>query len=172
MDGFGLVCTILSMLLMMIFNFICIRKYGLLSCYSAYGEKWETYSKEHNISNTNIWSIVTIVSAMLLVPPALVTGEGNNFQFLCFFMPLYLFLVGLTPNYNVVHKVIHVLGAGLCMLSMLIWLLFIVHQWFILLPVTVLAMIISMGTRTLESSWLYYLEMIFYLTGYITLLTF
>ena len=99
MDGFGLFCTIVSMLLMVVFNIICIKKYGLLSCFSAYGEKWEQYSKEHNLLNTNIWSIITIVSAMLLVPPILVTSAGYTLQFMCFVCPLYLFLVGITPDY-------------------------------------------------------------------------
>jgi len=171
MDTFGFICTILSFLMMTVFNFICIKRYGLLSCYSAYGEQWANEKKSLNA--INIWSLVTIVSALLLVPPILVSSDGHPLQFLCFFTPLYLFLVGITPDYNKVkaHNRLHMTGVILCVISVLFWLFFVVHRLVILFPVYILALVIGMGTRTFDKSWLYYLEMVMYLTAYIALLT-
>ena len=169
MDTFGFICTILSFLLMTVFNFVCIKKYGLLSCYSAYGEKWE----KNEPNSTNLWSLITIIAAMLLVPPILVSSDGHPLQFLCFFTPLYLFLVGITPDYNKVkaHNTLHMVGVILCVISVLFWLFFIVHRLIVLFPVYILALVIGLGTNTFNKSWLYYLEMVMYLTAYIALLT-
>ena len=176
MDTFGLFCTIVSFALMFVFNIISVKKFGLWSCFSAYGEKWDDWSKK-NINATgsvNLWSHITIVSAMLLVPPVLVTSNGYNIQFLCFFMPLYLFLVGITPDYNYFRKkkILHVLGVILCVISMLVWHLLIVHNLIIFVPLTLIALIISVITKTLKESWLYYVEMILYSSAYITLMLF
>lgn len=174
MDGFGLICTSISMLMLLIFNIISIRRYGLLSCYSAYGEKWEEYGKEVGIKNLNLWTTITNVSAVLLVPPMLVASEGTVLQSVCFFAPLYLIMVGATPDYAYFknHKTIHVCGVLLCVVSLIIWLSFISGKIIILWPVSILLLTVALGTNTLKESWLYYLEMTLYITAYVALLTY
>ena len=176
MDGFSLTCAIISMVFMVVFNFICIRKFGLLSCFSAYGAKWGDWAKTHiNMAGTtNIWTHITIVSALLLIPPVLTTTIGNQLQFLFFFMPAYLLLVGLTPDYkeDYKHYVYHLIGVGLTALSLIFWLIYAVHKIGILFPVLTLALIIAFATNTFKGSWIYYLEMTLYLTAYIALLIF
>ena len=169
----SIICTIASMLLMVVFNYICIKKYGLLSCYSAYGVKWDEYTKEHpQLTGINIWSVVTIVSAALLLVPMLTSSKDSPLQCLCFFAPLYLFLVGFTPRYqeSKVQNMIHQIGAWGCVVCILLWLFLIVQMWAVLIPVFVLALVIGVGTRTFLPSWCYYLEMAMYLSTYLVLL--
>jgi len=167
------VCTILSMLIMVVFNIICLKKYRLLSCYSAYGPKWAEYTKEHpQLKGLNIWSIVTIVSAGLLFVPMLTSAKDSPLEFLCFFAPLYLFLVGFTPKYqeNKTQNIVHQIGAWGCVICILLWLFFIVQMWAVLIPVFVLALVIGVATRTFIPSCTYYLEMAMYLSTYLVLL--
>ena len=167
------VCTILSMLIFVIFNIICIKKYGLLSCFSAYGPKWAEYSKQNpQLTGINIWSIVTIVSAALLFVPMLTSSKDNPWQFLCFFAPLYLFLVGFTPKYqeSKLQNIIHQIGAWGCVVCILLWLFLIVQMWAVLIPVFVLVLVVGIGTRTFIKSCTYYLEMAMYLSTYLVLL--
>jgi len=169
----NLICTIISMVLFIGFNIICLKKYGLLSCYSAYGPKWAEWEKEHPATKgINIWSLITIVSAALLIPPMIATAVGNPLQFLCFFAPLYLFLVGLTPNYQEDKKanIIHQIGAWGCVAMILVWLFIIVKKWVVLLPVFTLALVIGFGTRTIKESITYYLEMAMYISIYLILI--
>ena len=163
-----LLCTLISMLIFIGFNAIGIEKFGLLSCYSAYGEKWAPLSP----ANLNIWSVVTIAAALLLIPPMLATAVGNPLQFVCFFAPLYLILVGLTPDYKETKKknLIHQIGAWGCVTGILIWLFAIVQQWVVILPVFTLMLVIGLGTRTFKESYLYYLEMGMYLATYLVLI--
>ncbi len=167
------ICTVVSLLMFVGFNYLCIKKYGLLSCYSAYGMKWEGYTKEHpQLKNLNLWSIVTIVSAALLLIPMLCSSKDSPLQFLCFFAPLHLFLVGFTPHYckNKTAFIIHQIGAWGAVLCVLIWLFVIVKMWAVIIPVFTLAFVIAIGTRTTKKSYFYYLEMAIYLSTYLVLL--
>lgn len=167
------VCTIISLLIFVVFNYICIKKYGLLSCFSAYGKKWDEYTQEHpQLKGLNIWSVVTIVTAILLLVPMLNTGKDNSLQFLCFFAPLYLFLVGFTPKYSEkkTWNIIHQIGAWGCVVCILLWLFFVVKLWAVIIPVFTLMFVIAIGTRTTKESYLYYLEMAMYLSTYLILL--
>ncbi len=168
-----LVCTLLSMILFIVFNIICISKYGLLSCYSAYGPKWSEFEKQHPyMKGLNIWSLVTVLTACFLIPPMLVSGTGSALQFLCFFAPLYLFLVAFTPNYDTkkIQNIVHQIGAWTCVALILVWMFFIVHKWVVIIPVFILAIIVGLGTSTLKSSLTYYLEMAMFLSTYLILL--
>ena len=167
-------CTFLSMILLVAFNIICLKKFGLLSCYSAYGAKWGDWEKEHHFTNgLNIWSVITFLTAALLIPPMLTTSAGNPLQFLCFFAPVYLFLVAFTPYYteSKVDNLIHQIGSWTCVVFILFWLIFVVHKWFVLLPVTILTLVVGLGTNTFKESVIYYLEVIMYITTYIVMIT-
>ena len=100
------------------------------------------------------------------------TAVGNPLQFLCFFAPLYLFLVGFTPNYQEDKKanIIHQIGAWGCVAMILVWLFIIVKKWVVLLPVFTLALVIGFGTRTIKESITYYLEMAMYISIYLILI--
>jgi hypothetical protein len=167
------ICTILSMVLFAVFNYVCIKKYGLLSCYSAYGREWANYTKEHpKLTGLNIWSVVTIVTAVLLLVPMIASGKDSPLQFLCFFAPLHLFLVALTPKYNENPKwnVVHQIGAWGSVVCILLWLFLVVKMWAVIIPVFALAFVIAIGTRTLKQSAEYYLEMAMFLSTYLVLL--
>ena len=169
----SIICTTLSMIMMVVFNYICIKEYGLLSCYSAYGAKWADYTKEHpQLKGLNIWSIVTIFSAALLLVPMLLSSDDSPLQFLCFFAPIYLFLVGFTPRYKEkkTWNIIHQIGALGCVVCILLWLFLIVKMWAVLIPIFVLSFVIGIGTRTFKESYTYYLEMAMYLSTYLVLL--
>jgi hypothetical protein len=145
----------------------------LLSCYSAYGPKWAEWGEKHpQFKGLNIWSLVTIISAVLLIPPMIASAGASPFQFLCFFAPLYLFLVALTPNYQTDKKanLIHQIGAWGCVAMILVWLFVIVKKWVAILPIIVLSLVIGLGTRTFKESWTYYLEMDMFLCTYIILI--
>ena len=164
-----IVCVLISLLLFTIFNFFCIKKYGLLSCYSAYGKKWEEWGKERPFfKDINIWSLVTILTAMFLIPPMLVTGVASPIQFICFFAPL----VALTPGYTDCKKanIIHQVGAWGCTTLILLWLFVIMHQWIIILPIFTLSLVIGLGTNTFKESWCYYLEMSMFIATFLVLL--
>ena len=81
---------------MLFFGFVILGgiKYGLLDCYSAYAAKWQEFYPK-----LNIWSVVTFISAFLMMPVILEQSKDNPWQFLGFLAPVSLFFVAGSPRY-------------------------------------------------------------------------
>lgn len=141
---------------------INIKKFGLLDCYSAYGAKWN--------GQLNLWSVVTIVSALLLVPVLLEKGDGSLYQFAGFLAPVSLVLVGITPQYNTdkFQWWMHQLGAWFGVLFVLLYMIVIGKSFGWLVFFTILA-----GGLTIWKSthWMLWFETAIYACIYTVLLT-
>lgn len=164
-----LTLIILSLSLFIGINAVSIKKYGLLSCYSAYGPEWDAERKKYY--DINIWSLITVATAFLIVPPMIERGNGNPWQFLGFIAPVYLFLVGLTPHYltNKIEGIIHRTGAIVSLVVSLIWFVLVLHIWYIPLIMVGIAAILMFITRTLPA-WMWWGEIAFYMSVYFALL--
>ena len=169
MTTFPLVTTIISLALFAGFVGLGIRKFGLLPSYSAYSSKWNEAVPIHNM---NLWSIVTIAAALLLVPAMVERGQGNPWQFLGFFAPLYLVLVGFTPEWeaNPTQHKVHVIGAISCAAISAVWLAVICHlAW--LIGVSFLVMLCAaFATKSIKTCYVFWLEMTMFATVYVALI--
>lgn len=163
--------TLASLIIFVIFNMIGIRKFGMKSCFSEYGELW---GKAVPIKNMNLWSIVLGVCAALLIPPILQATEGNPWQFLGFLSPAYLFLVVFTPNYKETKKkwAIHAIGAILCMIGMAVWMLCIMHMWIPLVVCASAFTVIGLCAKNLWYAIIYYVELALFMSVYWVLLAY
>ena len=158
-----------SLILFAGINAVSIKKYGLLSCYSAYGPEWDAERKKYY--DINIWSLITVVTAFMIVPPMIERGADNPWQFLGFVAPVYLFLVGLTPHYltNKTEGTIHRIGAISSLILSLIWFILVLHMWYVPLLMITIAAILMFATKTLPS-WMWWGEIAFYASVYFALL--
>ena len=156
------VLTIISAVLFFGFVVLCITKFGLQSCYSAYGMKWR-----EAFPPINIWSAVTFTTAALLIPPILEASKDNPWQAVAFFIPALIMFVAVTPDYatnpnaGIVHSACAAISAGL---SLLFILLIAPHLWGLIvvyLLVGTLAMLLF-GAYTA----LFWYEMAAYVTIY------
>lgn len=162
-------CIITSLILFIGINAISIKKYGLLSCYSAYGPEWDAERRKYY--DINVWSLITIITAALIVPPMIERGADNPWQFLGFVAPLYLFLVGFTPHYltSKTEGTIHRVGAIASLVLSLIWFILILHLWYVPFVIFAVAMMLMVLTKTFES-WMWWGEISMYASVYIALL--
>lgn len=153
----------------LLFGFIGlgIFKFGLLPSYSAYASKWAERSLLPK--RLNPWSIVTILAAFLLMPVMIDLGEGGMMQFLGFFAPLYLIIVGLTPGYetNPGARRVHIWGAAICAVCALIWMTAVMHRWAVVLAVAFIMWSISLATQTFKSSTIFWGEAVLFLSTYV-----
>ena len=157
--------TALSCALFFGFVVLCVCKYGLLSCYSAYGPAWhKTYPK------FNVWSAVTLVTAALLIPVLLENSEGNPWQFAGFLCPAMLLFVALTPDYgtNPLAGKVHSICAGLGALFSIVYILCVYPSlWWLLVVYVALA---SLGTLICgKYYWCFWFEMAAYAGIYTTM---
>lgn len=149
----------------MFFEFVilgCI-KYGLLDCYSAYAAKWhEFYPK------LNIWSIVTFISAFLMVPILFENSKDNPIQFLGFFAPIGLFAVACSPMYSKekFQWWMHQIGAWGAVIFVATY-IFLIPK--LIWPVIILVVIAIFNSLVKKGTWMFWGEMAAYLSTYITM---
>ena len=160
------ILLLLSALCLMGFVSCSVKKFGLLKSYSAYSSKWSLM-----IAQQPVWSVVTFVSAMLLIPPMIEVGTDNPFQCCGFFAPVYLIVVSLTPNWQkdkMQHKV-HVFGAAICAAFALVWLILICHLWHIVLYMTILILALAIIIKRYDA-YVFWGEMILFISVYLSLI--
>lgn len=169
MTTFALITTLMSLALFAGFILLGVRKFGLLPSYSAYSSKWAEAVPLHNV---NIWSIVTVIVAMLLMPALIEQGEGNPWQCLGFFAPIYLIVVAMTPRWETdkKQKRVHVIGAALCALIALLWLALVRHQLWLPVVTSLAAWCAGYATVTAKKSLVFWAEIAMFSAVYVSLL--
>lgn len=157
-----MVLTGLSAVLFFGFIILSVRKFGLLSCWSAYGEKWKDISKS---KTSNWWSAVTMLSAAMLMPVLIELSGNPNFQFLGFLAPISLFLVGCTPDYqtNKTQNIVHQIGAWSAVVFILLYIFLIPKMFIFVLFYIVIGLLLSLAK---EDTVIFWLEMAMYLSIY------
>ena len=169
MTTVSLITTLASLALFGGFVGLSVHRFGWRRSYSAYAAKW--HEAVPLASNTHLWSIVTVVVALLLVPALLERGEGDPWQFLGFFAPMYLCFAAFTPEYETDKRQmkIHVIGTALCALVSVAWICFVAERWWTI-PVWLLAAwLAAYATITVKKSWLFWLEMAMFGAAYTTI---
>lgn len=142
---------------------------GIPASYSAFSARW---AEEIPVKNVNVWSIVTALVAFLMLPPMIEAGVGNEAQALGFFAPLYLIVVSLTPGWETDprQRRTHFIGTALCAVAALCWLFFVRHALVVFFIVTAACLAAAYFTKTLNSSKVFWGEMILFLSTYLALI--
>lgn len=169
MTTVSLITTLASLALFGGFVGLSVHRFGWRRSYSAYAAKW--HEAVPLASNTHLWSIVTVVVALLLVPALLERGEGDPWQFLGFFAPMYLCFAAFTPDYETDKRQmkIHIIGTSLCALVSVAWICFVAERWWTIPVALVAAWLAAYATITVKKSWLFLLEMAMFAAAYTTL---
>lgn len=141
------------------FGFVAhsVRTFGMKGSWSAYAAMWADKVPLHNM---NLWSIVMVVTALLLIPPMIARMDGSPIQFLGFLVPLYLGIIGLTPRYQTDKKqrIAHLIGATVCLIGFLVLLIWGVKEWKPLVAALGVSLVIGYASRTLDC-YVFWLEM-------------
>ena len=163
-----LILTILSLLLLAGFTGLSvILNHGIPGSYSAFSAVWA-----EDPPKINVWSVVTFIAAMAMVPPMVEAGDGNPVQFLGFFAPLYLIVVSLTPNWDTdkrQHR-IHTAGAIVCAVLAVGWLLLIRHHWWVVAICLAVGCAAGWRTKSLRGSLVFWGEMVMFASVYLSLI--
>lgn len=160
--------SIISALILGLFIIMGVCKFGLLKSYSAYAKMWNASVPIHN---ANLWSIVTIVAALMIIPAMIDLGEDNPFQVLGFATPIYLIIVGLTPEWEDKERqhVVHTVAAIVCACFAIFWMVAVAHSMIPLLVSTFLAITAAGATKRYDA-YIFWGEMICFMATYLTLI--
>lgn len=168
MAPFAIITAIASIAVFGGFVAMSVCRFGWQRSYSAFASKW--HEAVPLASNTHLWSIVTVVAALLLVPALLERGESDPWQVLGFFAPMYLCVAAFTPEYetNKRQMKIHVIGTALCAAVAVAWICFVAGKWWTIPVYLVAAFLAAYATITMKKSWLFWLEMAMFAATYTT----
>lgn len=108
----------------------------------------------------------------LLLPSWLNATEGSNLQFLSFLTCASIMFVGAAPNFKGVsiENKVHTISAIVAAICAMLWCIFVVGSWGIILGYLLLILTLSLVTRTIKSSYTFWLEMITFLSLYTSLI--
>lgn len=156
-----IILTTISAVLFFGFVALGVRKFGLLDCYSAYAPKWRS-----SIPGLNWWQLVTIWSALLLLPVLLGQANGNHYQFLGFLAPLSLILVGSTADYQTdkFQWWVHQAGAWSAVLLIILYTIAVPKLLWVFVPFAFVAAALSIRFK---GTWMFWGEMAMYLGTYV-----
>lgn len=173
MTTFALITTFASLVIFVGWLALNFSKHGILSSYSSYAAKWPL---DHG---TNLWSIVTVAIALLLVPAMLEVGDESPLQFLGFFAPAYLIVAAVTPDYEyrpgdneydqkrrLRQRIIHFVGAVICAAASVIWVIVVLRLWYLIAIALVLAAVVGYLTKTLKERYPLWLELALFAAVY------
>lgn len=145
--------AIISLAILGAFIGLSIWRFAIQKSYGTYAKKW---SESVPIHNANIWSIVTVIVALLLAVPLIDNLAGNPGQFIGFLAPACLVVMAVTPRYESEHSQRLVHGAAAFALTILVLALciFAINLWW--LPLVCIAgffFLVAAPTRTIRGSW-------------------
>lgn len=118
------VLTVLSFIMIAVYtSAVCIRLKAVPNSIS------ETFYRiEHKT-----WFGITMISASLVLTPAILQVTPDSFQFTAFLACFGMCLTGIAPNFREgIEEKIHVSGAVLCLLFSQIW-VYIINPWMLVL---------------------------------------
>ena len=137
---------------------------SLSNTYYMYKEKkeWLKY----------LFSIIMVSVAGLLMPAWLEATEGSYLQFLSFLTCAAIMFVGTAPNFKgtKLESTVHSASAIIAAICAMFWCLFVVGSWGIILGYLILILGLSLITKTLKTSYTFWLEMVAFLSLYTSLL--
>ena len=168
MIPFTLVTTLLSMLILGVFIILGVRKFGVQFSYSTYAPLW---GEAYPIHNVNLWSAMTTVAALLLVPGLIERAADSPIQCFGFLAPIYLVVVAMTPKYrtNQVQCIVHITAALVCGVAFLVYCILGLHMWYVPAIFVSLFALVALATNTEKTSWVLWLECAMFSSAYATI---
>lgn len=169
LSSFALTFALASLGLLGGFIGASVWRFGLQKSYSAYSDKWTALVPIND--HTHLWSIVTIVVAILMVPALLERAADNPWQCLGFLAPLWFIGMALTPEYQHKHKqmVAHVVMSVAFIAGTLAYIIFGLKLWFALALSAAAFALVAFATGTERTSTLFWFQCALFSAIYIVI---
>ena len=163
-------CLGKAIFMFLIYNIVALVLFGVPKSLSM------TYYlyKERQNSLKIMFPTMIVLLCILLIPCWLTLSEGSNFQFLSFLAPAALMFVGFTPVFNDadMYKTIHNVAAYSCAVFAMLWIILVTPFWYIILIVLGIISVIAVLTKTVKSSYIYWLEMVAFISLFASIIVY
>lgn len=122
-----------------------------------------------------IWFPIMMISmAFLLMPAWLEISIGSPFQFLAFLAPAGIMFTGAAPAFksSELENTVHMTSAIFAAITALLWVGLVANLWFAIAIWFVIIAILAIVTKTVKSSYIYWLETVAFLSTFTAILAY
>lgn len=122
-----------------------------------------------------IWFPIMMVSmAFLLMPAWLEISVGSPFQFLAFLAPAGIMFTGAAPAFksSELENTVHMTSAIFAAITALLWVGLVANLWLVIAIWFVIIAILAIVTKTVKSSYIYWLETVAFLSTFTAILAY
>ena len=122
----------------------------------------------------NAISIMMISVAALLIPAWITLSVGSTYQFTSFLAPLGIMFTGACPTFNgsKMEDKVHTISAYFSAIMALLWIILVANTYPLILFWGIIILIISLSTKTLLNSIVYWVETIVFLSTFNSMITY
>ena len=161
-------CVSKAMFLYFIYNAVVLLLFGAPKSLSM------TYYlfKERSESLRFLFPAMMTMLAVFMMPCWLEMSEGSPFQFTAFLSAAGVLFVGAAPAFksSSLENAVHQVSAYLCALFAMLWICLVTPYWYIILIVLAAVSAIAISTKTVKSSYIYWLETVAFVSTFISMI--
>lgn len=163
-------CLSKAIFMFIVYNAIALLLFGVPKSLS------DTYYlfKERNNSCKWFFPIMMLLLAIFLMPAWLEISEGSYFQFMAFLSAGSILFVGGAPAFmdSSLENKVHSVSAIVAAIMAILWICLVTPYWWIILIIFVIIASLAYVTKTIKSSYIYWLEMVAFISTFTTIITY
>lgn len=112
--------------------------------------------------------------AFLLMPAWLELSLNSPFQFLAFLAPSAIIFTGTAPAFksSELENIVHMTSAIVAAITALLWVALVAQLWQVILLWTIVVITIMFISKTIKTSYIYWLETIAFLSTFTALIAY
>lgn len=122
-----------------------------------------------------IWfPVMMITMAFALLPAWLEISNGSDLQFMAFLAAAGIIFTGAAPAFQSsdLEKRVHTGSAMFAALFALLWVVLVARLWYVILVWFVAILVIAILTKTVKSSYIYWLETVAFLSTFTSVIAY
>ena len=165
-----LICVSIAFTIYLIYNGAALRLFGVPESLSNTFYLYNDKKKHLGI----LFPIMMVSMAGLLLPAWLEISALSSLQFTAFLAAAGIIFTGSAPAFksNDLEKKVHTVSALVAAVFALLWVIFVSKLWFIILIWLAVVALIAFITKTIKSSYIYWLETVAFMSTFTSILFF
>lgn len=163
-------CISKAIFMFMIYNAVVLLLFGVPKSLSM---TYYLFKDRQNILKALFPCMMTLLGSFLM-PCWIEMSEGSNFQFLSFLSAASLLFVAFAPAFKEsdLENMVHQVSAYCCAAFAMLWIILVTPYWYVILIVLGVIAAIAIVTKTVKSSYIYWLEMVAFISTFISIVAY
>lgn len=165
-----LTCVIIAFLLYLVYNGVVLGAFGVPKSLSMTFYLFQEKKKWARI----FFPIMMISTAFLLLPAWLEISALSSLQFLAFLAAAGILFVGAAPAFKSsnLENTVHMTSAIVAAIFAILWVVLVSKLWWVILVWSAITGLIMLVTKTVKSSYIYWLETIAFMSTFTSILVY